>query len=118
LQTQILAAQQGALAANILQAQMAEKIGQLEKEVASLKAWATEKERYELKDIGLGTIAYLVKEGVRGTEPVHQICAACYQHGKKSILQPRDIGMDRLLNCPECNTQFKIGNLSFGSSGR
>jgi hypothetical protein len=87
------------------------RVGELEKEVARLETWNAEKDRYELKDVGFGSLAYVVKEAMRGAEPPHQICATCYQHGRKSILQPRNVSMDKLLICPECETQIKIGNL-------
>jgi len=50
----------------------------------------------------------VVKETMRGPELPHEICAACYQHGKKSILQPRDADYDRMMFCPECKTQIKV----------
>lgn len=106
LQEKILTAQQA-------QASLIERISDLEKEVAAFETWSAEKQRYELKDVGLGTLAYVVKETMRGTEPPHQICASCYQRNKKSILQPRDIGHDQLLICPapECKAQIKVGEL-------
>lgn len=73
LQEKILSAQQSQFA-------LAEKIGNLEKEVARLEAWDTDKQRYELKDVGLGSLAYVVKEMMRESEPPHQIRTACYQH--------------------------------------
>jgi hypothetical protein len=30
--------------------------------MAHMKTWNTEKERYELKDVGYGSLAYVVKE--------------------------------------------------------
>jgi hypothetical protein len=107
----ILSAQQSALAAQSDQFTLLERVRELEKEVARLEAWNAEKDRYELKDVGLGSLAYVVKEAMRGAEPPHQICAACFQHGKKSILQPRTISMERLLICSECKMQIKIGSV-------
>jgi hypothetical protein len=88
-----------------------EHITELEEKLTHFETWETEKQRYELKDIGLGSKAYVIKESMRGGETPHEICATCYQHGKKSILQPRDISADKLLICPECKTQIKIGDL-------
>jgi hypothetical protein len=109
LQTQILSAQQGALAANVAQAEMAEEISQLKKQVASLKAWNAEKNRYQLKDVGLGSFARVLKESESRGEPPHQICAACYERGKKFILQPRN----NFMVCPECGTEIKTSNIAF-----
>jgi hypothetical protein len=108
--------QEKILTAREAQTLLLERIGYLEKEVARFETWEADKQRYALKDVGLGSLAYTVNESMRGSEPSHQICAACYQHGKKSILQPRDIGLDKMLVCPECKTQFKIGNIALGSS--
>jgi predicted P-loop ATPase len=112
-QSKLLDANSAAFAAQDERSALLESIRNLEKEVASLEAWDAEKQRYELKDVGLGTLAYVVKESMRGAEPPHQICAACYQHRKKSILQPCEINHDNLLICPECKTQIKIGFVSW-----
>ena len=78
-QTQIFAVNQERTA-------LIDQIGQLEKEVANLKAWETEKQRYQPADMGDGNIAYVVKPAMRGTEPPHYLCANCYQQRKISIL--------------------------------
>jgi hypothetical protein len=109
LQRAIIDAQQSVFAANDERSALIEKISNLEKELSSLKAWETEKQRYELNELYLGVFAYRLKEPMTGGEPIHNLCAACYQHGKKSILQRRDKGMELLLGCPECKTEIKIG---------
>jgi hypothetical protein len=99
---QILTAQQRYAAA-------LDQIGVLEKEMAALKAWGAEKERYELADVGDGTFAYALKPSMRGTEPPHYLCAHCYQQGKKAILQHMEThGMGDLLTCPSCKTKSLI----------
>lgn len=90
-----------------------QQISDLEKEVARFETWTADKQRYELKDVGLGSLAYAVKEGMRGTDPPHQICAACYQHGNKSILQPRDIKQEKMLICSECKAQIKVADIPY-----
>jgi hypothetical protein len=87
LQRVILAAQSDALAAQSDQFSLLDRIRDLEKEIADLKAWDAEKQRYELKGLGFGTFVYVVKLAVQGGEPMHCICANCYEDGKKSILQ-------------------------------
>lgn len=112
-QSAILDAQGSAFAANDERSTLVEEVSKLKTKVAKLEAWNAEKKRYQLEDIGLGSLAYVVKERMRGTEPPHQICAACYQHRKKSILQPRDINHDHMLLCPECKTQLKVGDIPY-----
>jgi polyhydroxyalkanoate synthesis regulator phasin/ribosomal protein L32 len=112
LQAQIFTAQQNALAAQSDQFALLEQIRELEKQIANLEAWDTEKQRYELKRLASGGVVYSLKEDASGGEPPHQICAACYQHGKKSILQkvPGNIarshlGMPSTSRCPNCKDE-------------
>jgi hypothetical protein len=107
----VIELQEKILSAQSAQSDLVERVRELEKEVAAFETWDADKKRYELKDIGLGSLAYVVKESERGAEPPHQICAACYQHRKVSILQPKSESRDKLLICPECKTKIKIGNL-------
>jgi len=44
-------------------------------------------DRYELKDFGSQTFAYVPKDGHSGSEPNHCLCANCFGNGIKSILQ-------------------------------
>lgn len=47
---------------------MIETIGDLKKRVTELETWEAEKQRYELKDIGTGRPAYVVKECMRNAD--------------------------------------------------
>jgi hypothetical protein len=113
LQSAILEAQSGVFEANAERSALIERIGQLEKEVADFKAWETEKQRYELKAISTGAFAYALKANGQGTEPPHYICANCYEHQKKSVLQQKarsivdnSIGLPTQYRCPGCNSQI------------
>jgi hypothetical protein len=109
LQGVIIETQQSVFAANTERTVLVDKISELETKIASLEAWETEKQRYELKEIGNGSLAYTVKESMCGTEPVHHICANCYQHGRKSILQSRFEHPDFILYCWECKDRLFVG---------
>jgi hypothetical protein len=88
-------------------AALLQRVRALEEEVASLKTWDTEKQRYELVELHGGSLAYAVKESMRGSEPPHYICASCYQQGHKSLLQGMDVYHGgHQLHCPRC--QLKI----------
>ena len=50
LLAEIIAAQQGALAANLREAALLERIGNLEKEVTRFETWEREKQRYQDDD--------------------------------------------------------------------
>ena len=88
----VMEIQEKILAAREAHSALLDRVGELEKKLASFEHWDTEKEKYELKEIYPQTFAYVIKEKVRGTEPSHLICAACYQMRKKSILQKSELG--------------------------
>jgi hypothetical protein len=86
-QSKIIDANSASFAAQDERATMLERIRDLEKEVADLKAWEAEKQRYKLKEIGDRVFAQSLKEEAAFGEPPHYICAGCFQERKKSILQ-------------------------------
>jgi hypothetical protein len=114
LQRAILETQQSVFAANEERAALIHEISELKTQIARLEAWDAEKERYELKDVGEGSLAYVVKETARGAEPVHKICGACYQHAKKSLLQPKYSSLVHYLFCQECKTELRIRSETWG----
>ena len=103
LQEKILSAQEA-------QSTLVQRIGNLEKEIAQFETWATEKQRYALTDYGGGTFACALKpEEARG-EPPHRICANCYQHERKSILQTiGECSGQELVHCQSCDKTFGLG---------
>jgi hypothetical protein len=101
----IIDAQHKIFAVNEERSTLVERVRDLEKEIADLKDWETGKQRYELKKVAyMGSTAYVIKPEVRGTEPPHCICAACYEHGKKRLLQPtqQEQARNRSWQCPDC----------------
>lgn len=107
LQSVILAAQSGALAAQASERELLDGIRELEEQIAQMKAWEAEKERYQLEEMIPGVTAYHIKEAMRGAEPDHWICPACYQHGRKSILHDEHPGLtNSKMNCPECKEKY------------
>jgi Zn finger protein HypA/HybF involved in hydrogenase expression len=109
-QSKLIEANSAALAAQDERTTLLERIRDLERKVARLEAWETEKQRYQLTDIGDGTFAYALKESMRGTEPPHYICAHCYEQSKKAILHNMQMGSGQhLLTCPSCTTKLIVG---------
>jgi hypothetical protein len=105
----IVELQEKIFAAQNQQAALIERVGELEEEMARMKAWEAEKERYELVELSPGVLARAVKESMRGAEPPHYICADCYEDGKKRHLQsngPSD-GIERL-RCHGCKTELVV----------
>lgn len=89
LQSAILSAQGSAFEANANQSALVEKIRALKEELARMKAWDRQKQRYQMISPWDGTIVYSLKESMKETEPPHWICANCYEKGERSILQHR-----------------------------
>jgi hypothetical protein len=102
LQEKILTAQQ-------TQASLIETVSGLEKEVAQLKAWEADKQRYELKALASGLFAFALKPSMSNGEPMHYICANCCAAGKKSYLQQHFSGpyYDEF-RCHGCGEQIGV----------
>ena len=110
LQGAILTAQSDAFEVNAAQTALLERVRELEKQVADLEAWKAEKQRYELKNVALGAFAYALKPEEQGAEPAHWICARCYEHQRRSILQRA--GFERsteIYRCFECGAAIRTG---------
>lgn len=87
----------------------------LKAEIVRLKDWSHEKQRYELHEVTTGSLAYRVKPAMNGGEPVHYLCANCYQDNVKSILQHYGSeGFHKRLYCPKCNSSFLGERYEFG----
>ena len=83
----IMDAQQHVFAVQEERASLVQKVSDLEKEVARLEAWETEKKRYELKKLGDGAFAQVLKVESANGEPPHALCTTCYDRRNKTILQ-------------------------------
>jgi hypothetical protein len=110
----VLELQEKILAAREDQAMSLGRISELEKEVATLKAWGAEKENYELKSVYVGAFAYLPKPNTPNATPAHWLCATCYENGKKSLLQDNGRAQENqrisLYSCsrPECGSSIRV----------
>jgi Zn finger protein HypA/HybF involved in hydrogenase expression len=111
----VIELQEKILAAREAQSALLNRVGELEEEVDRFETWDAEKLRYQLKELASGSFAYVLKPEAQGTEPPHQICAACYERRKKSILQrvPNNsarmaLGIGTSYRCPECKSEVGI----------
>ena len=108
LQSAILSAQSSALSANADQAAMVDEIRLLKEEIARVKAWEAQKQRYHLEAIWeSAALVYALKKSMSGSEPPHWICTKCYEDGFRMILQPRK-GKDGfgVLACLTCKSEL------------
>jgi hypothetical protein len=95
------------------QAQMAqlEEIASLKAEIANFRDWETEKQRYELKQVGTGTFAQMLKPDARGIEPPHWLCPNCFETGKKSYFQfSTHAGWGSVYRCKGCDGHMMTPN--------
>jgi hypothetical protein len=109
LTREIMSVQSCALAAQSSQLEVLQSMRGLEDELAKLKAWNLERYRYELQSVGPGAMAYVLKQSMRGTEPVHWICANCFQSGKKRFLNESHFDLHFVYyKCHECTGKIRI----------
>lgn len=108
LQSQILNAQQYAMAAGEREAELKAEIARLESKIQGLQSWAKEQRRYELLDLRRGFYAFVLKESEQKGVPVHALCANCFGKGTKSILQTNgQINVHQhAWNCMSCKSSF------------
>jgi hypothetical protein len=109
LTKQILSAQSYALVVQSEQFALAQSKCKLDEEIIRLKAWNTERYRYQLQSVGPGAIAYVVKETMRGSEPVHWICPDCFQNSKKHFLNESHSDLHHVyFKCAECAYKIRF----------
>jgi hypothetical protein len=89
LNEQILNIQQQLLEANIAMSAQADRIRDLEGQLARTTEWNAQKLRYKLATPFPGCMVYALQKSKSEGEAPHYICAACYQRGRLSILQGR-----------------------------
>lgn len=108
LQSAILDAQGALLAAQETQTANLKRIDELEAKIVEFETWEREKQRYELREISRGVFTYVLKADAQSGEPVHCICARCYEHRERSILQS-DGGSwgTATLTCPACKAEIR-----------
>lgn len=107
----VIELQKEILAAQSAQATLVQRVSDLEKEVTQFEQWAAQKKRYALTDYGGGTFAYELKADAAEGEPIHRICADCYQKGHKSILQFKFKTGEQQdkYRCHSCDHEFYFG---------
>ena len=100
MQSIVINAQDAALTAQTREASLTSRIAELEQEVVGFKDWDEVAGRYVLSNVDGGeAIAYrLPEEMKKANEPMHYICASCYESHVKSILQP----LGSVMECPKC----------------
>jgi hypothetical protein len=106
----VIELQEKLLTAQSTQSALLDRIGDLEKEVVDLKAWDGEKQRYKLTEVSADVLAYTMRPGMENGEPFHMLCANCYEHGRKSILQATQElrARRRVHKCHSCKADYEM----------
>ena len=105
----VIELQEKILAAQVEQSSLIERIRELEKEMAEFERWDTEKQRYELKDVGFSCFAYMLQPEARGSEPPHFVCTNCFNKCEISLIQRAGF----TYHCPRCNTTIMVAPNTF-----
>ena len=109
VQMKLAAALASGLESQEKQAALAERVRELEKQLAEIEDWKSQIQRYHLFQFPTGALAYALKADMANGEPMHYLCTACVDKKKKTTLQPSS----RHLHCPEC--KIRIATESFPS---
>jgi len=110
LNQKIISAQHDIFAANAAQTALVERVRELEKQIAEMKAWEGQKQRYKLARPFAGLTVYALQKSMSNGEPPHYLCTNCFHSGKPSILQnaqPKD-GWT-LFRCQVCKSEGPTG---------
>lgn len=111
LQNQIFQAQSALTTAQQSQSALTTRINDLEQEIVRMKNWESEKQNYELKSISTGAFAYMRKAGMESGQPLHWLCANCFDHGNRSILQNQGRAADKqysIYGCHHCSSKIQV----------
>jgi hypothetical protein len=104
MQQTILDALDNGIAAREAYVAQLDRIRALEADVTRLKSWDAEKQNYEMKKCGPGSVAYMLKPEVRGTHPPYWLCPTCFSNGQKSFLASTGMqqGREWVYKCTTC----------------
>lgn len=80
-------------------------------ELAKLQQERIDRDKFELKDIGMGSFAYVMKSPETEADRSIRLCATCFDGGKRSVLQRKWLhdGEERLL-CHSCKAEIRAGS--------
>jgi hypothetical protein len=116
LQSALLDAQNGALAATAAQFELLERIRALEAQLKEKGDWEAQRVRYLLVSPWRGPAqAYALKRDVAEGEKPHLVCANCFHSSRRVILNPvSDKGGFVQMVCPACKATMDTGYRGIG----
>ena len=79
----------------------------LHQKLMEVETWEKEKSKYKLQEISPQVFVYASKATSDSTEPLHWVCAKCYNQGVKSILQLKNKAYSgHYYTCHNCNSDI------------
>jgi hypothetical protein len=108
----IIDAQHRIFEANASQTALIDRIRELEGQVARMKDWDAQKQRYKLKHPQNGGLVYALQKAMSNSEPPHYICTSCFERGERSILQevlPKKDEYSAAWGCSRCKALAPTG---------
>lgn len=96
-----------ATAAQQEHAALLNRIAELEREVMRLTERHHQKEKYQLKDVYLGSFAMVRKTDDDALHSSHWLCQSCFEKGQNFVLQGRLQGQMKTWTCPNCKSEFQ-----------
>jgi hypothetical protein len=85
-----------------------EQVHELKDKLAAFEKWETEKARYKLCNITVGSLAYALRRENAEGEPPHWLCTDCYENRRKSILKRTADMMNSYWNCHPCGSSVVV----------
>jgi hypothetical protein len=106
----IIAAQGHAASAQQENAALVTRISELEKEIANQKTSISHNQNYELKEVDVGALCYVLKEYAQTSEPPHWLCQPCFSKGHRNILQKDtfEFGNKAQYVCNTCKFEISV----------
>lgn len=114
MQDLILTAQSSAMAAQTQLYEILQENAELKRKVSAVDDWKSAASRYVLKDYGGGTFAYELRVDASNGEPQHKLCPACFEAGKRSVLQHQGTtaSHQELFKCMPCDHEYRLGTIN------
>ncbi len=104
----LLSVQNDALSMKEKHSLLLSEIDHLKKKISEFEKWSEIERNYELKEIASGIFVYVYKKSDVNRDPMHWLCAKCFNtEKKKSILQRTgQDGRGTHYKCHTCNSDI------------